>query len=354
LSCAIVEDAAVRQGFWNLEKMKWRSKNADAWLAAIVESSDDAIISKDLDGIITSWNDGAERMFGYTADEMVGESILKLLPLDRRHEEEYILGQMRQGKRIKAYDTIRRCKDGRLLNVSLSVSPIRDENQTIVGASKIARDITEWKMTLETQKLLLRELNHRTKNLLAVADAIVRQTAKRTPPAELVNRVSRRLHALSLNQDLLVASDWQGAELSQLVHSQVEALLDASDARVSLEGPRIVVRPSVAQSLGMAIYELTANALKYGALSTAFGRVHILWSVSDVEGAREFRLSWRETGGPPPAIPKKRGFGRTIIEDMVARSVLGKASAVFAPTGYVWELVAPESALIEETAFKTP
>jgi PAS domain S-box-containing protein len=328
--------------------MKWRPKNADAWLAAIVESSDDAIVSKDLNGVITSWNAGAERMFGYASDEMVGESILKLIPKDRQGEEDYILGRVRQGERIRAYDTIRQCKDGRLLNVSLSVSPIRDSDQTIVGVSKIARDITEWKMTLETQKLLLRELNHRTKNLLAVADAIVRQTAKRTPPAELVNRISRRLHALSLNQDLLVASDWRGAELNQLVRSQVEALLDASDARVSLEGPSIVVRPSAAQSLGMAIYELTANALKYGALSVSYGRVDLSWSVSEVDGVREFKMRWQEMDGPPPAIPRKRGFGRTIIEDMVARSVLGKANATFAPTGYVWELVAPESALIEE------
>jgi len=328
--------------------------NADAWLAAIVQSSDDAIVSKHLDGTVVSWNGGAERMFGYTADEMVGNSILKVIPPNRRHEEDYILGLIRRGERLKAYDTIRQCKDGRLLNVSLTVSPIRDQNQNIVGVSKIARDITEWKATLDTQELLLRELNHRTKNLLAVVDAIVRQTAKRTPPSELVSRVSRRLQALSVNQDLLVASDWQGAELGRLIRSQIEALLDPSDARVTLGGPAIVVRPSVAQSLGMTIYELTANALKYGALSAQTGHVDVSWSVSEESGSREFRLRWNESGGPPAVVPRKKGFGSTIIEDLVARSVLGKATAKFRPAGYEWELVAPESALIEEAPVVGP
>ena len=327
--------------------MKRPIMNADAWLAAIVDSSDDAIVSKTLDGTVTSWNAGAERMFGYSADEMVGGSILKIIPADRQNEEDYILGLIRKGDRIKAYDTIRRCKDGRLLNISLSVSPIRDQDQKIVGVSKIARDITEIKATLETQRLLLRELNHRTKNLLAVVDAIVRQTARRTPPTELVSRVSRRLQALSVNQDLMIASDWQGAELGQLVRSQLEALLDASDPRVTLSGPSLIVRPSVAQTLGMAIYELTANALKYGALSAQAGSVHISWSVSEANGVREFKLRWKEAGGPPVTAPRKKGFGSTIIEEMAARSVLGKATAAFLATGFEWELTAPESALVE-------
>jgi two-component sensor histidine kinase len=97
----------------------------------------------------------------------------------------------------------------------------------------------------------------------------------------------------------------------------------------------------------MAIYELTANALKYGALSAQAGSVHVSWSVSEVNGVREFKLCWKETGGPPVALPRKRGFGTRIIEDMAARSVLGKATAAFLPAGYEWELVAPESALIE-------
>src|SRR5438876_9979472 len=183
--------------------------NPVAWLAAIVEQSDDAIVSKDPDGIVTSWNIGAEQIFGYKAAEIVGQSILKLIPPDRHAEEEFILEKMRKGERLKQYDTVRRRKDGTLVDVSLTVSPILVDGK-IVGASKIARDITARKKAQLAQTLLLRELNHRTKNLLAVADAIVRQTSKSSPPEELIDRISRRLHALSVSQDLMIDSEWRG------------------------------------------------------------------------------------------------------------------------------------------------
>src|SRR5437764_4621936 len=111
-------------------------------LAAIVESSDDAIVSKDLNGIITSWNRGAEALFGYTADEAVGQSITMVIPPDRLAEEDMVLGHIRRGERIEHFETIRRHTDGTLVPISLTVSPIRDRAGTIVGASKIARDIS--------------------------------------------------------------------------------------------------------------------------------------------------------------------------------------------------------------------
>ena len=115
-------------------------------LAAIIESSDDAIISKDLNGIITSWNRSAERIFGYTADEMIGRPISVLAPPDRQEEMPHILKRIRRGERVDHFETVRRAKDGRLLNISLTVSPIVDDSGKIVGASKICRDITERKL----------------------------------------------------------------------------------------------------------------------------------------------------------------------------------------------------------------
>lgn len=126
-------------------------------LAAIVESSDDAIISKDLNGIITSWNSGAQRIFGYTADEIIGKSVTILMPLDRREEEPYILARLRKGERIDHFETIRRRKDGTDLHISLTISPVKDMRGKIVGASKIARDISERKRT-EWQQQALYEL----------------------------------------------------------------------------------------------------------------------------------------------------------------------------------------------------
>jgi len=114
-------------------------------LSAIVDSSDDAILSKDLGGTIQSWNAAAERIFGYTAEEIVGESILRLIPHDLHHEEKEIVAKIKRGERVDHYETIRRAKDGRLLNISLTVSPIKNEEGVVIGASKIARDITDRK-----------------------------------------------------------------------------------------------------------------------------------------------------------------------------------------------------------------
>ena len=130
-------------------------------LAAIVESSHDAILSKDLNGTIMSWNSGAERIFGYTANEVIGRPITMLMPADRINEEPGILGRIKAGERIDHYETIRMRKDGNLVNISLTVSPVRDKHGTIIGASKIARDITDRKKLEAQREVLMAELNHR-------------------------------------------------------------------------------------------------------------------------------------------------------------------------------------------------
>ncbi len=124
-----------------------QAEQANRLLAAIVDSSEDAIISKDTRGIVTSWNKSAEHLFGYTAAEMIGKSILTLIPLDRQNEEPAILARIHRGERIEHFETVRQRKDGQLLDISLTISPIKDSRGRIVGASKIARDITEWKRT---------------------------------------------------------------------------------------------------------------------------------------------------------------------------------------------------------------
>src|SRR6185295_7933279 len=131
-----------------------RSHEARARLAAIVQNSDDAIISKTLDGIITTWNTAAERMFGYTAEEIIGQSILKIVPPQLHQDEARILSRLRSGERIHHYETERLTKDGRALPVSLTASPIRDADGVIIGASKIARDISGQKAALRSSLLL--------------------------------------------------------------------------------------------------------------------------------------------------------------------------------------------------------
>jgi two-component sensor histidine kinase len=149
-----------------------------------------------------------------------------------------------------------------------------------------------------------------------------------------------------VNQDVLIERNWHGAEISHIIRSQIATLIE-DQSRVRLEGPALFVNPAAAQALGMAFYELAANALKYGSLSVPTGLVDVIWIVTGANDARELKLLWREAGGPPPAIPNRKGFGSTIIEDMVARSVLGKASVTYPATGLVWELNAPQAGLME-------
>lgn len=184
-------------------------------LAAIVESSDDAIISKDLNGIITSWNKGAERIFGYTADEIIGRPVTTLIPADHQDEEPAILARIRRGERIDHYETIRQRKDGSLLNISLTVSPVKDERGRIIGASKIARDITE-------RKLAERKL----------AESLERETAARQMAEAATRAKDDFLSALShelrtpLNPVLLIASDAaRDPELPPAIRARFETIV---------------------------------------------------------------------------------------------------------------------------------
>ena len=166
--------------------------------AAIVESSDDAILSKDLNGVIMSWNRGAQRLFGYAAEEAVGKPVLMLIPVDRQDEEPMILARIRQGERIEHYETIRQRKDGSLVDISLTVSPIKNEKGEIIGASKIARDITELKRAREQQALLLREMDHRVKNLFALAISVLNLSGRSAGSVpEVVRSAGDRLSALA-------------------------------------------------------------------------------------------------------------------------------------------------------------
>ena len=142
-----------------------RLPNADAWLAAIVESSDDAIVGKTLDSVIRSWNDGARRIFGYEAHEIIGKTVYALIPRELRHEEPQIIAKLVAGERVDHYETVRVKKDGTRIDVSLSVSPIRDASGTIIGAAKVARDVTEAKRLQRAERELLDRLQALTSEL---------------------------------------------------------------------------------------------------------------------------------------------------------------------------------------------
>jgi PAS domain S-box-containing protein len=308
-----------------------------SFLASIVQSSDDAIISKNLDGIITSWNKGAERVFGYTGDEAVGQPITIVIPQDRQDEERTILTRIRRGERIEHFETVRQRKHGSLIVVSLTISPVKNAEGKIVGASKIARDITEQKRTSDQITTLAREAEHRSKNLLATVQATVNLSQSDTSEG-LKRAIEGRIQALANVNSLFVDSRWIGAELSTIATQEFAPYSQKSKTRVRINGPQVLLEPGAAQTIAVILHELATNAAKYGALSAANGQVDLQWSH---EAGGRLHLRWTETGGPAVETPPTRkGFGWRVIEQMIAQ-LKGKTCFDWRADGLVCEITLP-------------
>jgi PAS domain S-box-containing protein len=308
-------------------------------LAAIVEFSDDAILSKDLNGIIQSWNSGAERLFGYKAEEVVGKCVTILIPEDHLDEEPKILERIRSGERVEPYETVRQRKDGSRVDISLSVSPIRDVFGNVVGASKIARDISERKRAelalaeaVALRDLLVAELSHRVKNTLATVASIAEQSFSRGQPIEHACEAFRdRIRALGQTHGRLAEANWMGVSFETILLDELAPYRRSDGSNVYVSGPLVRLTPKQALTLGMAIHELTTNAAKYGALSTAGGTVRADWRV-DPE-ARKLCITWTESGGPQVNSPRRSGFGRLLLERVLAADLSGDVRLDFAEAG---------------------
>jgi PAS domain S-box-containing protein len=211
-----------------------------------------------------------------------------------------------------------------------------------VSMAGTAQDITERKEREEKEHLLMREINHRAKNMLSVVDAIAHQTATKSPE-DFVERFSERIQALSANQDLLVRNEWNGVEIADLVRAQLAHFANLIDSRIAVHGPKLRLNPASAQAIGLALHELATNAGKYGALSTGTGRVDVCWSAD----GDTLTMSWSEHEGPPVSAPKRRGFGTIVMEAMVERSVNGTVDLDYPPSGLTWRLTCPAANALE-------
>jgi PAS domain S-box-containing protein len=305
--------------------------------AAIIEFSEDAIISKDLNGIITSWNPGAQRLFGYLAEEVIGKSITILIPTERHDEEPLILERIRRGERIDHYETVRRRKDGRLIDISLTVSPIKSASGEVIGASKIARDISERKRSEALIVTLVREAEHRARNVLAVVQAMVRLSQSDTPEG-LKTAIDGRIRALANVHSLFVQSRWAGAELRKLIEEELSPYL-RGEGSAHIDGPTVLLTQDGAQTVALAIHELATNAAKYGALSVEDGRVTVEWSRTPDE---TLLIRWTESGGPPVRAPSRSGVGTRVVENMI-RAVNGKLEVNWHAEGFECALTLPAS-----------
>ena len=451
-----------------------RARNEAQQLAAIVTSSSDAIISVGFDGIVKTWNPAAMRLFGYAEAEAVGRSVDELIvPEGGICERRDAYEEIRAGHNKHVSETMRRCKDGRLVPVQIDASPVLDTDGRANSVSVIFRDISRYKqgelqlreserkfratfdnaaigmaqvapdgtwlnvnerlcqivgyaaeellsgafqdithpddlaadlanvqrmldgqcdsysmekryickdgsarwvnLTVGCERkadgaidyfisavediaarksaearnaLLMAEVNHRAKNLLAVVQAVARQTARSDDPATFLDRLIKRIASLTASHDLLVKDQWQGVDLLDLVRSQLDHFRSLFDARVSFDGPALRLGAVSAQAIGMALHELATNAGKYGALSNAEGRVRISWTLSDTPDSA-FEMAWIEENGPEVVVPRKPGFGQTVIVNMAERAVGGHAELAYLKSGVKWTLAAPVDRILE-------
>jgi len=315
------------------------AEHAAQRLAAIVESSDDAIISKDLDGIIATWNQGAERIFGYKAEEIIGKPVLLLIPENMHDEEPLILARIRRGERIEHYETVRRRKDGTVFDISLTVSPVRSANGEIIGASKVGRDISEIKRVQTQRELLLREMEHRIKNLFALASGVVSLSARSAAtPRELAQTVGARLNALAKAHALTLAvPSLEKIDRSAMLQDILRTIMapfdgetDSGKPRISVSGINIPVSADTVTNFALLLHEFATNAAKYGALSVPGGTLEIISS----QVADKILLEWRERGGPHiERAVTHEGFGSILARMTVTGQLGGDIARDWQPEG---------------------
>jgi two-component sensor histidine kinase/CheY-like chemotaxis protein len=210
-------------------------------------------------------------------------------------------------------------------------------------------DISARKRHEQHTQLLLREVNHRAKNLLSLVQAIAKQTASTTSD-DFIGGFQRRIQALAANQDLLVKGEWTSVPILDLLRSQLAHF----DARVGLSGPPLAVNAQAAQTLTLALHELATNAAKYGALSTMEGKVDVAWEIrTETCGRRRFALSWTERGGPLVRTPKTRGFGSTVIEKATGASFECEPVLQFAADGVQWSLECAAHRVLAESGLSS-
>jgi PAS domain S-box-containing protein len=318
-----------------------RGEEANALHASTVRSSNDAIFSIDPARTIRTWNPGAEQLYGYSAVQAIGQPITLLAPDELETEQASLYRDTLKGKSV-VLETVRRHKDGRMIPVGVSAAPIFDADGKVTGVAAVHRDMTENRENKEHLAFTLRELSHRTKNLLAVVQGLSHMIARRSDDIEdFEARFSGCIQAIAYSHDLLVQHDWQGATLEELLRVQLAPFGGIDDGRFVAQGPEVYLRPPAMQSLGLIVHELATNATKHGALSAPAGTVAIEWA-RDAErnGAR---LTWRERGGPLVVPPKRRGFGQVVFE-RIGASLDGNIATDYPPEGFVCAVnIGPEN-----------
>ncbi len=310
-----------------------------------LKGSNVAVFTQDL-GL--RYNSISGPMLGRSASDMLGHDDEAILPAKSRNtivalkRDVIASGSPRsaevcvgEGADLRWYD--------------LHVEPLRKDGARdgdVVGLGGVSVDITERKEGEAHLRLLMRELTHRSKNLLAVIQAMARQSAHHAGSIDkFLDHFNARLHALAASHDLLVRESWHGAALRELVHSQLSPYLVAADTNVEIDGPPVVLTPEAAQGVGLALHELAANAVKHGALSVAGGSVSATWNTEKPDGG--VTLTWEESSGPAVKPRRKRGFGTLVIEHNLVRALNAEVNWTFEPRGVCCEIAIPRHQVLD-------
>jgi PAS domain S-box-containing protein len=293
-----------------------------------------------------TWSEGMYRIFGRTREEFGGtaDEVLSYVHSDDRaafrgaFQENVQKGTSGFGQDFRVVRP-----DGEIRWVLRRAQLVRNENGALTTMLGVALDLTERRDKEEHITFLMRELAHRSKNLVAVIQAIAHQTARNTENVpDFVDRFSARLVSMARTHDLLTGKERGGALLKDLIHSQIDPFEESSGRQVTIDGPAAILDEVATQNIGLALHELATNAAKYGALSVPHGKVSVSWQPAvNEEGGRTLRLIWRETNGPTVTPPERKGFGHIVIQRTVADSVDAEVTLDFASTGVVWQVDIP-------------
>lgn len=284
-------------------------------------------------------------MFGLDIDEIIGRTDDQVLPIESSGAVISLKRRALETGHPQDSEVSIKTTAGERWH-DLHIEPLRDIAGTIVGVSCASVDITERKEGEAHLRLLMRELTHRSKNLLAVIQAMARQTARHVGSIDaFLNQFSARLQALATSHDLLVQESWYGVSLFELVRYQLGHYLDREGAQISLDGPGVVLKPEAAQNLGLALHELATNAAKYGALSVPSGHIFIKWKRLPATEGHGVEIIWSEEQGPKVKAPKQRGFGSMVVEHNLTRSLDAEVEMTFAPAGLRCRIVIPVTQL---------
>jgi PAS domain S-box-containing protein len=293
---------------------------------------------------VLSWDGRCKEIFGIAEDEVHIEDLVERVhPDDTEMVWTFINTPLHAPEKTDAFEhRILRGGEVRWVEVH-RLAYFEDAGRGLHAEHDVGtiQDITGRKEREEKEQLLMREINHRAKNMLSVVDAIAHQTAAKDPE-DFIERFSERIQALSANQDLLVRNEWKGVDIGDLVHAQIAHFADLIGSRIAVQGPKLCLNPASVQAIGLALHELSTNAAKYGALSTDRGRVDISWG-SDGD---TLTMSWIERDGVA-SPPKERGFGTIVMEAMAERSVGGEVELDYAPSGVTWRLTCPAANVLE-------